>query len=136
MSAYMEPGLDILDAIDRSALVKRGTLRAWMVTNHQAFSERLETRKPDWPTLAKVFADAGLLDTRGKAPTAEATRKTWYRIKAEMRKTATAATAPIQTTREVVTNVSRPAGSFSYSATPKEDDKARLFGKPADRTKG
>ncbi len=134
----MEPGLDILDAIDRSALMKRGTLRAWMVTNYQAFGERIKTRKPDWPTLAKVFADAGLLDARGKAPTAEATRKTWYRVKADVTKgpAKVSALTPAQPTKEA-SNVqpSRQPGTFNFNAAPKEDDKARLIGKPGDRTR-
>jgi hypothetical protein len=129
----MEPGLDILDAIDRSALMKRGTLRAWLVTNYQAFKDRLETRKPDWPTLAQVFSDAGLLDARGKPPTAEATRKTWYRVKSDLTK---APSRTIQSTREAPNAQPSRPGSFNFSATPKEDDKTRLFGKPADRTKG
>ena len=132
MSACMEPGLDILDAIDRAALLKRGTLRAWMVTNHQAFSDRLKTRKPDWPTLAKVFADAGLLDARGKAPTAEATRKTWYRVKADLK--GPSRDAPTNHPTRETSNVQpgRP-GTFNFNAAPKEDDQARLIGKPGDR---
>jgi hypothetical protein len=76
----MEPETnDILAAIDRSLRMKRGTLRAWMIDNYQALQQRLEIRKPDWDALAKVFADGGLLNARGEAPTAEATRKTWFR---------------------------------------------------------
>jgi hypothetical protein len=77
----MEPGNDILDAIDRSDIPNRGTLKAWMMTNQAAFDMRLRTRKPDWSKFAEVFAKAGLLDARGQPPTAEATRKTWYRVK-------------------------------------------------------
>jgi hypothetical protein len=82
LSEYVRLVDDILDAIDRAALKKRGTLRAWMVENRSAFHDRLLTHKPDWPTLARVFTQAGLLDSRGNAPTAEATRKTWYRVQA------------------------------------------------------
>jgi hypothetical protein len=81
MSGYMNR--DIFDAIDRAALKKRGTLRAWMSDNRTAFHDRLLTYKPDWPTLARVFTEAGLLDSRGNPPTAEAARKTWYRVQAE-----------------------------------------------------
>jgi hypothetical protein len=51
------------------------------MTNQAAFDMRLRTRKPDWSKFAEVFAKAGLLDARGQPPTAEATRKTWYRVK-------------------------------------------------------
>jgi len=134
----MEPGLDILDAIDRAALQKRGTLRAWMLANRAAFEERLLTRKPDWPTLARVFSDAGLLDARGNPPTAEATRKTWYRVKEDLTRNpgkkaattvATTSAQATQSTREPATNVSRPAGTFKLDLSPKEDDKDRLFGR-------
>lgn len=80
----MEPAIDILDAIDSSALRKRGTLRSWMVEHREAFAQRLDTRRPDWAVLAEVFVKAGLLDSRGNPPTAEATRKTWYRIKSDL----------------------------------------------------
>ena len=90
----MEPELDIFAAIDRAALRKRGTLRAWMAENRAAFEERLLTRKPDWPTLAGVFASAGLLDSRGNPPTAEATRKTWQRVKGPVRTQKAAAKTP------------------------------------------
>jgi len=72
---------DILSAISRAGLQKRGTLKEWMIANREAFASKLEGFKPDWPILAKVFADAGLLDQRGNRPTAEATRKTWQRVR-------------------------------------------------------
>ena len=82
----MERELDILDAIDRSGIPNRGTLKVWLTKNQDAFDERLVTRKPDWSALAEVFVKAGLLDSRGKPPTAEATRKTWYRVKGDAAK--------------------------------------------------
>jgi hypothetical protein len=72
---------DILNAIDRIGLQERGTLRTWMTLNHDAFAERLERFKPDWTALAEVFAKSGLTDRRGNPPTAEATRKTWQRVR-------------------------------------------------------
>jgi hypothetical protein len=79
----MEPEPDILDAITRAGLQRRGTLREWMIANRDAFARKLTVYKPDWQVLAKVFADAGLLDQRGNPPTAEAARKTWQRLNKE-----------------------------------------------------
>jgi hypothetical protein len=80
MTVRMEREPDILDTIDAMGLQERGTLRAWMTKNHDAFAQRLERFKPDWPALAAVFANAKLTDRRGNPPTAEATRKTWFRV--------------------------------------------------------
>ena len=135
----MEPELDIFDAIDRAALKKRGTLRAWMIENRAAFEERLLTRKPDWPTLAAVFASAGLLDSRGKPPTSEAARKTWQRVKGPVRpragptKTATEpAMAPVKSTPPIRP---RPPTTPDRSSLdrPDEDEGVPAFVEPRHR---
>jgi hypothetical protein len=129
MSACMEPGLDILDAIDRAALMKKGTLRAWMVTHHDAFKARLKTRKPDWITLAKVFADGGLLDARGKTPNAEVARKTWYRVQDDVAKAGQpAAVEPPQATRSQPPQAddapaSRPRNQFQLATVRRSPPK-------------
>jgi hypothetical protein len=86
---------DVLAAIDRAALRKRGTMRQWMAENKAAFAGRLVTQKPDWSALAKVFSDAGLLDARGNPPTAEATRKTWQRVRGPVRRKAIEEQQPV-----------------------------------------
>jgi len=123
MSGHMEPGMDIFAAIDRTALKKRSTLRAWMAENYVAFKDRLQTGKPDWSELAKVFVEAGLLDARGNKPTAEAARKTWYRLKADTAKLASTTQPPkIATTPSAAAGRPRPAKSTPPATVPGPDD--------------
>lgn len=76
---------DILAAIDRSSLKRRGTLREWMRRNHEAFARKLQEVRPEWDVLAKLFADGGFTDARGNIPTSgETVRKTWFRVRKEM----------------------------------------------------
>ncbi len=81
----MAHGKDLLDAIDRSVLLRsRSLLSAWMRENHDAFKARLDARFPDWKVLADLFADAGLTDRYGNKPKPESARKLWQRIKREI----------------------------------------------------
>jgi hypothetical protein len=76
---------DIFAAIERSG-TKRGGLRDWMRKNHDAFAKTLTTVRPNWDRLAEVFAQAGLTDQRGDLPRkGETVRKTWQRVRKEMR---------------------------------------------------
>ena len=74
--------------------------------------------------LAAVFSSAGLLNARGKPPTAEAARKTWQRIRAPVRDRP----AKTETTRASVEPTPRPARVPAPSPTalpivpPPDDD--------------
>lgn len=78
---------DETDAVMRrieDALDGHGTLRSavyrWFWDHHDWFAERLRVRRPNWPAIAKGFADSGVLDGDGKSPTAETVRRTWWRV--------------------------------------------------------
>jgi hypothetical protein len=114
----MEPKFDILDAIARSpALRARGTLKAWMAENLEALSKRLKMQQPDWGALAEIFVSAGLSDSRGKPPSAEVTRKTWYRVKREK-------TAPHRATKtpNADLNPSLPSSPVISPPPPEDED--------------
>lgn len=69
----------ISDALDGHGALRSGVYR-WFWDNHDWFAERLRVRRPSWPAIAKGFAECGVLDGDGKAPTAETVRRTWWRV--------------------------------------------------------
>jgi hypothetical protein len=78
---------DILSAIDKAdPTLRKSRLAAWMRANHDALDARLRGHRTVWSKLAAVFAEQGLVDSRGKPPTAEGARKTWQRVKAEIKR--------------------------------------------------
>ena len=82
----MQRGKDILEAIDKlDSLRVRSGLAIWMKDNHDAFADRLSKKLPDWVVLAKLFGDAGLTDRYGHPPKAETARKTWQRVRKEVK---------------------------------------------------
>jgi hypothetical protein len=124
--------------LTEAALSKKSALYVWMLENHDTFAAVVaQAGRPNWTALAEAFGAQGYTDSDGQSPSDEVTRQTWWRV----RKTVKArrakhpavplppqtTTPPTQSTREAA-NVSRP-GTFNFSATPKEDDKERLFGK-------
>ena len=82
----MKRGNGILEAIDKlDSLRVRSGLAIWMRDNHDAFADRLSKKLPDWVVLAKLFGDAGLTDRHGHPPKAETARKTWQRVRNEVK---------------------------------------------------
>jgi hypothetical protein len=82
----MSYGSGVLEAIDKlDSLRVRSNLAIWMRENHDAFAERLAKKLPDWVVLAKLFGEAGLTDRYGNPPKAETARKTWQRVRKEVK---------------------------------------------------
>jgi hypothetical protein len=76
----------ILEAIDKlDSLRLRSGLAIWMRENHDAFADRLSKKLPDWVALATLFGKAGLTDRYGNPPKAETARKTWQRVRKEVK---------------------------------------------------
>jgi hypothetical protein len=93
---FMKRGKDLLAAIDSSDTLKEKlTLQQWMRENHDGFAARLTTRFADWVELVKLFAEAGLTDRYGRPPKPETARKTWQRVRTEV-KAARAKTPPLR----------------------------------------
>jgi hypothetical protein len=82
----MSYGNAVLEAIDMlDSLRARSSLAIWMRENHDAFADRLSKKLPDWTVLARLFGEAGLTDRYGNQPKAETARKTWQRVRKEVR---------------------------------------------------
>jgi hypothetical protein len=59
---------------------RRSALYQWMLDNHDAFSEMVSRRRPNWKRLAEVFTGLGLSD--GDKPlVAETVRQYWWRVR-------------------------------------------------------
>lgn len=77
---------DVLTAIDTAdVLTARSPLQEWMRANHDAFAARLANRRADWAVLAKLFTEAGLTNRYGAALEAETARKTWLRVRQQVK---------------------------------------------------
>jgi len=82
----MSYGNGVLEAIDKlDSLRVRSNLAIWMRENHDAFADRLAKKLPNWVVLAKLFGEAGLTDRYGNPPKAETARKTWQRVRKEVK---------------------------------------------------
>jgi hypothetical protein len=82
----MARGKDVLEAIDKSETLRRkSSLERWMRDNHDAFADRLHARIADWSVLATMFADADLTDRYGNPPKPETARKTWQRVRHQVK---------------------------------------------------
>ena len=119
MSRYsLSMATDILDAIDRSeALKPRSLLTDWMRQNHDAFAQRLQTKRADWVVLAALFGEAGLTDRFGKPPKPETARKAWLRVRAEVKASRAARGARPRTLPAPATAVP-PAPAASDATVP------------------
>ena len=77
---------DIFAAIDKAdPTLSRSRLSQWMRQNHDALDRRLRGHRTVWSKLVSVFVEQGLTDANGNPPNAETARKTWQRIKREVR---------------------------------------------------
>jgi hypothetical protein len=106
---------EVLAALDRAALsaAPRTSLSRWMRDNHDALLARIggEGSRRDWTALAQVFANSGLRDRSGNAPTPEIARAAWWRARKAV-EAARARTRALSSTRPDPTQVVpvRPAG--------------------------
>lgn len=94
----MKRGNGILEAIDKlDSLRVRSGLAIWMRENHDAFADRLSRKLPDWVALAALFGNAGLTDRYGNPPKAETARKTWQRVRKEVKEARARKSVPAST---------------------------------------
>jgi len=59
----------------------RSSLYQWLWQRRERFANHLRSIRPNWGALAIEFGAMGLKDSKGKAPTGERTRKTWYQVR-------------------------------------------------------
>jgi hypothetical protein len=71
------------DSIKRAATAdRRSSLYLWMVRNYDEFGATLaDAGKPNWAALADAFKDEGLTDLKGRPPTPEGARLTWFKVR-------------------------------------------------------
>jgi len=119
---------DVLDAIDRSqALQSRSTLGSWMRQNHDAFAQRLENKRADWAVLAALFGDAGLTDRFGRPPKPETARKTWLRVRAQVKASRAVRRAkPRRSSKSDATAPAAPEAGTTAPAKAPDDIRAML----------
>lgn len=60
---------------------RQSPVYAFLWTNYAKLQSRLTPRaRPNWAVIAEEFARLGVLDGRGKPPTAERVRKVWWQV--------------------------------------------------------
>ena len=59
----------------------RSSLFWWMVENHDQLASAVGGRRLQWTRLCARFAKLGLTDANGHAPSEQAARKTWRRVR-------------------------------------------------------
>jgi hypothetical protein len=131
LGTLMTLGKGVLEAIDKlDSLRVRSGLAIWMRDNHDAFADRLSGKLPDWVVLAKLFGQAGLTDRYGIPPKAETARKTWQRVRKEVKDA-----RPNGPAQDAFPSVSKPGPDQrrSHSATEPSDQPVEPTDKePAD----
>ena len=76
------PAVDVEGLRAAAMLQRRSPLWVWMLKNYDTFAAiAAEAGRPNWKQVANWFHEAGLKDTRGKPPSADACRQTWYRVR-------------------------------------------------------
>jgi hypothetical protein len=74
------------EIVERPPTICRLTVRDFFeATKMPALADRLSGKLPDWVVLAKLFGEAGLTDRYGNPPKAERARKTWQRVRNEVK---------------------------------------------------
>ena len=74
----------VLRAADQGS--SRSRLYQWMRQHHENLAAQFEKVRPNWPALAAEFASLGIMDSTGKPATSERTRKTWWRVRADVKR--------------------------------------------------
>jgi hypothetical protein len=108
---------DVLATISQSAQTgKRSALYRWMLAHHRQLEATMQSGigTEGWERLVKRFTDAGLTNRNGGPLTVHSVRKTWWTVRADVRKAGQqAAPAPIPPSPAV-----RPLARDARSAPP------------------
>ena len=59
---------------------RRSEMYRWLRQHHEMLRETLAVDQPTWQAVAERMAAAGVVDSKGQAPSAENVRKTWTRV--------------------------------------------------------
>lgn len=84
MSERGEDIEDVLDGLSRSE--ERSPLFWWLHRHHDAIVRATGGRRMRWEPLRARVVARGLTDVRGKSPTLETLRKTWWSVRREIAK--------------------------------------------------
>lgn len=74
----------VLRAADQGS--SRSQLYQWMRQHHENLAAQFGKVRPNWAVLAAEFAALGIMDSTGKPATPERTRKTWWRVRADVQR--------------------------------------------------
>lgn len=74
----------VLRAADQGS--SRSRLYQWMRQHHENLAAQFGKVRPNWTVLAAEFAALGIMDSTGKPATPERTRKTWWRVRADVQR--------------------------------------------------
>jgi hypothetical protein len=62
------------------------TLYNWMRQHYGDLERILADLRPEWHTLAEEFAKLGIMDRPGRPASTERVRRTWWRLRTEMKR--------------------------------------------------
>lgn len=65
----------------------RSPLYRWMRQHHAELDRTFAAVRPNWRALAAEFAALGILDSTGQPASPDRARKTWWRVRADIRRT-------------------------------------------------
>ncbi|MBI0539080.1 hypothetical protein D9599_26400 [Roseomonas sp. KE2513] len=63
-----------------SQLSGRSPLLGWMRQHHALITERMNTVRPSWDSIARTLAGLGIRDANGEPPKTEAVRRAYHRV--------------------------------------------------------
>jgi hypothetical protein len=63
-----------------SQLSGRSPLLGWMRQHHALITERMNTVRPSWDSIARTLAGLGVRDAKGEPPKTEAVRRAYHRV--------------------------------------------------------
>src|SRR5215470_12811284 len=65
-----------------ASLAGRSELYRWMLEHADDIERAISVAgRPNWPALARTFAEAGLTDRNGNPPNPEVARQTWFKVR-------------------------------------------------------
>lgn len=71
----------------KPAVQKTSPIFDWMVRHYEDCKRDWPERNKAWADLAKAFKAEGIMDGRGKPPTAKTVAATWYKVRLKMERT-------------------------------------------------
>jgi hypothetical protein len=120
---------DVLATISQSAQTgKRSALYRWMLAHHRQLEATMQSGigTEGWERLVKRFTDAGLTNRNGGPLTVHSVRKTWWTVRADVRKAGQqAAPTPPSPAARPLARDTRPAGPPTTQPTIAEGQNAR-----------